>query len=367
MLSISGSDPLATGRYSDGATAAQRAVTLSVDGDVLVLTTAEGRRTRWPRADVHLRDGAQQTVRTGIAVLIFEVEQVRLTALTDLDALRPFLPQLTAPTPKQRLERRATVRWLGGIAAGLAALYFLLPPLAAWGATLVPLSWQEHLGAQTEAAIVTALAQKLTAPAACADAQDMPLLARVAEALAAAADLPAPPQIRVYPVALPNAFALPGNRIILTRGLLKRLQTPEQALAVLAHETAHLAHADPLAAVIQHMGWRLVAQSLFGMGTAASMAEVMPVLAYHRDLERRADRDGARYLWALGRSSALLIEALQRLPEEKTPTFAQWFSTHPETAERVAALTGLPKPGLAAIGLTYSPDDITALRKACGV
>ncbi|GFZ95322.1 metalloendopeptidase [Elstera cyanobacteriorum] len=367
MRSISVPDPRATGRYSDGVTAAQRAVTLSVEGDGLILATDTGPLTRWPCAAIRLRDGAQQTARAGVAVLIHEAEQVRLTALTDLDALRPFLPQLTAPTSKQRQERRATVRWLGGIVAGLAALYFLLPPLAAWGAALIPLSWQAHLGDETETAIVKALAQKPMPPAACADTQDTPVLARVAEALATAADLPAPPQIRVYPVALPNAFALPGNRIILTRGLLKRLQTPEQVLAVLAHEAAHLAHADPLAAVIQHMGWSLAAQTLFGIGTVASLAEIMPILAYHRDIERRADRDGARYLLALGRAPTLLGEALQRLPETEMAFVPQWFSTHPDTAERVAALAELPKPGLATIGFTYSPADVTALRKACGV
>ena len=117
MRSISVPDPRATGRYSDGVTAAQRAVTLSVEGDGLILATDTGPLTRWPCAAVRLRDGAQQTARAGVAVLIHEAEQVRLTALTDLDRKylkfaeafeRQFITQGDEDRP---IERTLSIAW----------------------------------------------------------------------------------------------------------------------------------------------------------------------------------------------------------------------------------------------------------------
>lgn len=365
MLSISVSDP-PSGRFSDGRSAAQRSVTLTVEGDWLVIATETEVLARWPLGAVRLRDGATQSKRSGIAVLIYEQQQVRLNTLAMLDRLRPVLPNLTSLTTRQYRERKATLKWLGGIAATLVALYFLLPQAAIWGAKLVPLAWQNSLGQRAEDAIVRLLADSPTLPTVCADSEGNPLLARTAKALAMAADLHPPPQIRIYPVTLPNAFALPGNRIILTRGLLRRMQTPEQVLAVLAHETAHLVHADPLAALLQNMGWSLAVQAVFGAGFTANLAEVLPMLAYRRDLERRADQEGARYLIALGRSPKLLGDALRRLPEG-TPLAGQWLSTHPDTAERAAALAQMPDVDRGSIALVYSPMELTVLRNACGV
>ncbi len=365
MLSISGSEP-PSGRFSDGQSAAYRPVTLTVEGDWLVIAAEAEVLARWPLGAVRLRDGAAQSKRSGIAVLTHEQQQVRLNRFAMLDRLRPALPNLTALTYRQQRERKATLKWFGGVAATLTALYFLLPQAAIWGARLVPIAWQDQLGHRVEETIVRLLASSPTPPPACADSESNPLLARTAKALAMAADLHPPPQIRIYPVALPNAFALPGNRIIVTRGLLRQMQTAEQVLAVLAHETAHLAHADPLAALLQSMGWGLAVQTVFGTGFGTSLAEALPMLAYRRDLERRADRDGARYLIALGRSPKLLGDALRRLPEGSSLA-GQWLSTHPDTAERAAALANLPDGDRGSIALVYSPMELTVLRNACGV
>lgn len=351
------------GKFNDGQTAAQQAVTLRVEGDWLLIESETHALTRWPCGSVRLRDGDAQTARSGIAVLIYDGAQLRLASLEALAALRPDLPNLTRATAKLRHERRATVKWLGGIIATLGALYLVLPYVAVLAAGLVPLAWQRDLGERAEAGLVGALnAGKSTTP--CADSTNSDFLFLSTKALAKAAGLPEAPQIRVYPIKLPNAFALPGNRIILTRGMLERMKTGDQALGVLAHETAHLAHADPLAAMIQHQGWGLAAQVLFGTGMVSSLAQVVPIFAYHRDLERRADADGGRYMAALGRSPQMLAEALHRLAEGDS---GGWLSTHPATEERAAAIAAIPGPARDTVPLTIRAAEWQALRKRCGL
>ena len=351
------------GKFNDGQTAAQQAVTLRVEGDWLLIESEAHELTRWPCGSVRLRDGEAQTARSGIAVLICEGAQIRLASLEALAALRPDLPNLTRATAKLRRERRATVKWLGGIVATLAALYLILPYVAVLAAGLVPLSWQRSLGARAEADLIGTLnAGKSTSP--CADSTNSDFLFLSAKAFAKAASLPEAPQIRVYPIKLPNAFALPGNRIILTRGMLERMKTADQALGVLAHETAHLAHSDPLASMIQHQGWGLAAQVMFGTGMVSSLAQVVPIFAYHRDLERRADAEGGRYMAALGRSPQALADALHRLAEGDS---GGWLSTHPATEERAAAIAALPGPERDTVPLLLRPGEWQSLRKRCGL
>ncbi|KJV08420.1 hypothetical protein VZ95_17930 [Elstera litoralis] len=352
--------------YSDGKTAARRPVGLRIADETLEIIATDAPDnpiSQWPRSAVRLRDDAAQIRRSGVVILAFGTEQVRLASTADLERLRPALPGLTGPDPKTRQERRATLQWLAGIAASLAALYFVLPWLAAWGAGFVPLAWQRAMGERAEADLTHAL-NRGGAPTVCADSETNDLARRAAVALAQVAGLAEAPSIRVYRIALPNAFALPGNRIVLTQGMLQRMQTPDQALAVLAHEVAHLAHADPLAAMIQHQGWGLAAQVLFGTGLVSGLAQVVPIFAYHRDLERRADAEGARYLAALGRPPQALADALHRLADGDS---GGWLSTHPATDERAAALTALELPVSPHAPLTASPTEWRQLRAACGI
>ncbi|WP_395830481.1 M48 family metallopeptidase [Elstera sp.] len=352
--------------YSDGKTAARRPVGLRIADetvDIIATDALDNPIAQWPRSAVRLRDDPAQIRRSGVVILAYGTEQVRLASTADLERLRPALPGLTRPDPKTQLERRATLQWLGGIAASLAGLYFILPLLAAWGAGFVPLSWQREMGARAEAELTNALNRGSPATV-CADTENNDLARRAAVALAEVAQLPEAPSIRVYRIPLPNAFALPGNRIVLTQGMLQRMQTPDQALAVLAHEAAHLAHADPLASVIQHQGWGLAAQVLFGTGVLSNVAQVLPIFAYHRDLERRADAEGARYLAALGRPPQSLAEALKRLAGNDG---GGWLSTHPGTDERAAALAALELPVSPHAPLTASPTEWRQLRAVCGI
>jgi Zn-dependent protease with chaperone function len=81
----------------------------------------------------------------------------------------------------------------------------------------------------------------------------------------------------------PDAFATPGahGRIVVTRGLLRALSADERR-ALLAHETAHLAH--------RHVWWLLAAE----LAAAANPMLAPTARAVTHTVERWADEDAAR-------------------------------------------------------------------------
>ena len=130
----------------------------------------------------------------------------------------------------------------------------------------------------------------------------------------------------------PNAFALPGGYIFISRGLLALANSEDELANVIGHEITHAAlrHAAAQQAVAQQnplsMPWV----------RAANLA------AYGRDMERTADRGGQQlaaaggydpmgmstFLGSLGQMERLMIG------HTRMPTF---FDTHPGSRGRAAA------------------------------
>jgi len=235
--------------------------------------------------------------------------------------------------------RSRALLWVGGtIAAVLAAYFWVLPAVGGLLALRVPVAWEVDLG--------NAVADEL-APA---DARcDDPTLLGAVEGIVArlAASLPTSPyefRVSVVDDTLVNAFAAPGGRIIVMRGLLQSSRTPEELAGVLAHEMQHvelrhgtraLARALPLQAAISVMGG--------SAGGAAAMAGTMGALRYARGDESEADREGMRLLMAAGVDPQGMISFFETLEAEvgSTSPALTYFSTHPATEERRAELSAL--------------------------
>jgi heat shock protein HtpX len=212
--------------------------------------------------------------------------------------------------------------------------------------------------------------------------QEAPDLHAMVEQLAARAGIPKP-RVFISPAPQPNAFATGRNErkavVAVTQGLLQAMDR-EQVYGVLAHEISHVKHRDILigsVAAAVAMAIMFVARmamwgAIFGGGNRdndnnvigallmiilAPIAAMMLQAAISRSREYEADRGGA----ALVGSGAPLASALERLetyakqvPMDINPAqaqmfivnplagrrvqFANMFSTHPPTAERVRRL-----------------------------
>lgn len=147
-----------------------------------------------------------------------------------------------------------------------------------------------------------------------------------------------------------NAFALPGGKIYVTRGILAFLHDEEQLAGVLGHEIGHVTarHSAQQYTKATSAGIGLTLLSIFVpeaqpyQGMAESALGVL-FLKYGRDDELQADRLGVQYTGKNGWNPAGvagMLRTLARLDEASGTSrgVPNWLSTHPAPADRVTAL-----------------------------
>jgi predicted Zn-dependent protease len=164
-------------------------------------------------------------------------------------------------------------------------------------------------------------------------------------------------QFHVVEMIEPNAFALPGGHVYVSRGLLALVNTEEELACVLAHEVAHVAlrhHAyreleERKAKVIGAVA-TLVGAAAGGAGGAlvaaqSGMAAAQGMLAaYGRDQEREADWLGQEIARDAGWNPLGMASFLESLDREArlrhgASRRVNYFDTHPGSVERLAKAT----------------------------
>ncbi len=147
-----------------------------------------------------------------------------------------------------------------------------------------------------------------------------------------------------------NAFALPGGKICITRGLASRLQSEDGLAAVLGHEVGHVTARHAVAAYNRRImvGAILVLGAVYMetedvknrglIGLGAVVGGELVLASYSRDQERQADELGMDYAVKAGYSPRGMVETQKVLLDlQKTqPGLVQrLFGSHPMSAERV--------------------------------
>jgi predicted Zn-dependent protease len=162
---------------------------------------------------------------------------------------------------------------------------------------------------------------------------------------------------------VPNAWALPGGKMAINRGLLVHLQDEAQLAAVLGHEIVHaaarhgasqqsrstLVNAGVLlagvAAASRESEYGALAVGAVGVGANAWMSK------YSRDHELEADRYGMDYMMKAGYDPMGAVELQQTFVKLAEGRQSNWleglFASHPPSQERVNANRRLAeqKPG----------------------
>ena len=153
----------------------------------------------------------------------------------------------------------------------------------------------------------------------------------------------------------PNAFALPGGYIYVSRGLLALMNTEDELAAVLGHEIGHVAGRHAAQRQAKSRGWAAL-QVLAGIGGAAAgtvapelgrviagagqLPGALVLASYSRTQEKEADRLGQQYAAAEGWEPAALADTMDALTAEqklaggRDPNRLSFFDSHPTTPER---------------------------------
>ena len=163
------------------------------------------------------------------------------------------------------------------------------------------------------------------------------LTAAVLTRLQEAADAPAEVEVLVLDSPQVNAFAFPGGLVAVHRGLLARLEGPEELAAVLAHELGHVARRDSLAGLSRALGLSLLLSLATG-GSQTVLRDVVErafTLRYTRAAEERADRYALDLLVRARLDPARFADALGRLDSGGPPGFLRYLDSHPDPAARL--------------------------------
>lgn len=191
----------------------------------------------------------------------------------------------------------------------------------------------------------------------------------VGQKLAAVSDRKLPYEFSVLNSSVPNAWALPGGKIALNRGLLTELDNEAELAAVLGHEIVHAAARH--GAKAQERGTLLqlgmvAAQVGVAMSDVSSGAGNLMVMGagvgtqlvstkYGREAELESDLYGMRYMQRAGydpKGAVSLQEKFVKLSQAGGRN-QNWleglFASHPPSPERVArnqaTLAELGNPG----------------------
>ena len=175
----------------------------------------------------------------------------------------------------------------------------------------------------------------------------------IGKRLAAVSDRPLPYEFVVLNSSVPNAWALPGGKIAINRGLLTELDSEAELAAVLGHEIVHAAARH--SARQMERGMLLQAAVL---GTAimssdsdyanlavggASVGAQLISQSYGRSAELEADYYGMQYMSRAGydpQGAVSLQQTFLRLSEgRRTDWLSGLFASHPPSQERVDANT----------------------------
>ncbi len=147
-----------------------------------------------------------------------------------------------------------------------------------------------------------------------------------------------------------NAYALPGGKISITRGLLSRMNNEAELASVLGHEIGHVAarHAasaytrQVFASVINVAGTMAIEASGVQGGNllreAGMIATNLSLMRYSRDQERQSDELGLEYLVRAGYNPEGFVQTMEILMQDhnREPSkLESYFSSHPLTTERI--------------------------------
>ncbi|MFL6548887.1 MAG: M48 family metalloprotease [Povalibacter sp.] len=178
----------------------------------------------------------------------------------------------------------------------------------------------------------------------------------IGQKLASVADRKLPYEFVVLNNSVPNAWALPGGKIAVNRGLLTELQNEAELAAVLGHEIVHAAArhgakaqergtlmqaglaAAQIGAAVGGVDSSVAGVLIQGAGVGAQMIQ----MKYGRDQELESDHYGIKYMKLAGYDpwgAVTLQETFVRLAEEGGAKHQSWmeglFASHPPSAERV--------------------------------
>lgn len=347
--------------FFDGVSSRRREVALAL-GDALEIVEEGGAPVRWAYADIRRADSPAGILRLACtsAPPLARLE-IRDAALATEVMVR--CGRLDAHQTSRRGLAKI-VGWSVAAAVSIVCVVLFGVPLAADRlAPLVPKPIERRIGDASEVQVKTIFGRKV-----CEDPAGKAAFTKLVNRLRDAAGLDDSMTAGVLPTPVPNAFALPGGKVYVLRGLLDKAQNPDELAGILAHELGHLKHYDNMRGLIYNGGTSFLIGLLFGDVTGSSAvifaSRSVVEASYSREAEAAADTFAIEIMHRLGRSPKPAAELMFRITGKEGGSGFTILSSHPLTEDRLARMTKEDRPASGPPLLT--DQEWQALKGICG-
>jgi len=156
-----------------------------------------------------------------------------------------------------------------------------------------------------------------------------------------------------------NAIAIPGNRIIIYRGLLKEVGSENELMMILGHELGHFANRDHLRGLGNVLVLRMTISYFLGDASIfksiiATTVNAISKAQYSQKQEKQADQFGLMLLDQTYSQVAGATNFFAKLGKKQKANF-DFLSSHPAPGKRVKEIKKLIKQN------NYSSGSLTPL------
>ncbi|MEE9388050.1 MAG: M48 family metallopeptidase [Paracoccaceae bacterium] len=361
--------------YFDGYSAVVRRVEIAIDdtsdGAFLVVSPPEVEALYWRLDDIRVvpDQAANDTI-----ILAYKGDRVSRLSISDEETRRIITARCPNLHKRPTVENRGRLAvWSFGAVASVALIIFgLVPLLADQLAEYLPPKGEQALGDATFEQIRAALSETDLFPVTiCENPDGVAALDKMQARLSDQVDLPYPLTVHVLDHDLVNAFALPGGRVVLFRGLIDAADSPDEVAGVFAHEIGHVVNRDPARGALRSAGSVGVLGLLFGDfagGTVVLfMLNRLIDATYSQEAEALADSFAHKTLSATNIAPSALADMFERLREEgdEEGGILAHFMAHPELGDRIKSARDADSQLTATIRPSLSPDEWAALQNIC--
>jgi len=174
-------------------------------------------------------------------------------------------------------------------------------------------------------------------------------VSEVGRKLAAVSDRQLPYEFKILNDSIPNAWALPGGKIAVNRGLLVQLNSEAELAAVIGHEITHAAASHTASQMSKMMVLQgavagvAIATANNKYGGAAQVGALLGTQLigqrFGRDAERESDHYGMLYMARAGYDPNGAVELQRTFVQLSAGQRQDWlsglFASHPPSEERV--------------------------------
>ncbi len=152
-------------------------------------------------------------------------------------------------------------------------------------------------------------------------------------------------QILYFDDPMVNAAAIPGDRILVYRGLLEQAESENELMMVLGHELGHFRNRDHLRGLGNALLYQIAFSTMFGdmgsiFGMGASVVESVGRAQFSQQQETQADEVAITLLNQHYGHVAGATDFFDRMSKINRPDLP-WLASHPAPGQRVEQLKKL--------------------------